>query len=181
MIYTSRHGAISEICCLKTYAISGNRGKDAKNYHGLCYPALAPKKDFWKVWHDNIDVISQEKNNRYYIREYWNQVLIYLDPKEVFKELDGSVLLCYEPNTEFCHRHIVSAWFELLLGVSVPEIKVTRRGKIYRLSRPEYIKEYLYNEIFRIHPMLPRKYNMWERAKLRKFEAELLENVNLNL
>ena len=84
----------------RTYSISGNRGKDA-NYQGKCYPELAPKLSFWKVWHNNIGKISEEENNRYYVQEYWNQVLSKLDPEKVFRDLDYSVLLCYEPNTEF--------------------------------------------------------------------------------
>ena len=59
------------------------------------------------------------------VQEYWNQVLSKLDPEKVFRDLDYSVLLCYEPNTEFCHRHIVAAWFELFLEVQVPEKKGT--------------------------------------------------------
>ena len=102
-----------------TYSISGNRGKDV-NYQGKCYSELAPKLSFLKVWHNNIGRISEEENNRYYVQEYWNQVLSKLDPEKVFRDLDYSVLLCYEPNTEFCHRHIVAAWFEILLGVKVP-------------------------------------------------------------
>ena len=132
----------------RTFSISGNRGKDA-NYEGNCYPALAPKLEFWKEWHDNIGKIPDEENNRYYIQEYWNQVLSKLDPEKVFRELDDSVLLCYEPNTEFCHRHIVSAWFELLLGVKVPEMKANGY-QTTEVERPEYIKQYL-DEIIRIN------------------------------
>ena len=125
----------------KTYSISGNRGKDA-GYHGKCYPELAPKLSFWKIWHDQIGKISEEENNRYYIQEYWNQVLLQLDVEKVYRELDNSILLCYEPNTYFCHRHIVAAWFEILLGVSVPEV-VLRDSKIEEIDRPQYIKQYL--------------------------------------
>ena len=67
MIYTSSYKAWqSDI--YKIYSISGNRGKDA-NYEGECYPALSPKKTFWKIWYDNIRKISEEENNRYYIKE----------------------------------------------------------------------------------------------------------------
>ena len=125
----------------RTYSISGNRGKDA-NYQGKCYSELAPKLAFWKVWHDNIGKISEEENNRYYVKEYWSRVLSKLDPEKVFRDLDYSVLLCYEPNTEFCHRHIVAAWFEILLGVKVPEIKI-KDYKIKEIDRPKYIKKYL--------------------------------------
>ena len=124
-----------------TYSISDNRGQDA-NYQGKCYPKLAPKLSFWKIWHDNIGRISEEENNRFYVQEYWKEVLSKLDPEEVYRELDYSILLCYEPNTEFCHRHIVAAWFEILLGVEVPE----RKAKDYEIEgveRPAYIRQYL--------------------------------------
>ena len=60
----------------------------------------------------------------------------------IYIELDNSVLLCYEENTEFCHRHIVAAWFELLLNVKIRELKITDEG-IKKVNRPDYIKEYL--------------------------------------
>ena len=142
MIWTSSYNDFQTLH-YKVYSISGDRGKLA-NYKGKCYPALAPKHSFWKVWHDNIGKISEEENTKYYIEEYWNQVLSKLDPEEVFNELEYSVLLCYEPVSEFCHRHIVAAWFEILLGKEIKEIK----AKDYIITgvkeeRPAYIKEYL--------------------------------------
>ena len=130
----------------RTYAISGNRGKDA-NYKGECYPELAPKLSFWKIWHNRIGIIPEEENNRFYVQEYYNQVLSKLDPEQVYGELDNSILLCYEDNIEFCHRHIVAAWFELLLDISVPEIKINGY-KIENVVRPNYIKQYL-DEVMR--------------------------------
>ena len=106
-----------------TYSISDDREKSV-NYKGRCYSKLAPKLSFWKIWHDNIGKVSAEENNRYYVQEYWNQVLSKLDPQQVYDELDYSILLCYESNTEFCHRHIVAAWFEILLGINVFEKKL---------------------------------------------------------
>jgi len=141
MIYTSSHNNCKSNL-FKTYAISGNRGRDA-NYKGECYPKLAPKLDFWKIWHENIGKISEEENTKYYIEEYYKQVLSKLNPEEVYNELNNSVLLCYEENTEFCHRHIVAAWFELLLvGVRVPEIKLNGL-EIEEVDRPANIKMYL--------------------------------------
>lgn len=124
-----------------TYSISGDRGKGV-NYQGRCYPELAPKFSFWKQWHDNIGKVSEEENNRYYVQEYWNQVLQKLNPEEVYQKLDNSILLCYESNVKFCHRHIVAAWFEILLGVNVPE-KKANGDKIEEVERPTYIKLYL--------------------------------------
>jgi len=45
------------------------------------------------------------------------------------------ILLCYEKPNEFCHRHIVAAWFEILLGIHVPEIMLNNyynKGNLYQ-------------------------------------------------
>jgi hypothetical protein len=34
---------------------------------------------------------------------------------------DGSVLLCYEPAGEFCHRRILAEWIEQETGMEIPE------------------------------------------------------------
>ena len=52
MIYTSSYKDWQSDRYI-TYSISGNRGIDAK-YRGRCYPQLAPKLSFWKIWHNNI-------------------------------------------------------------------------------------------------------------------------------
>lgn len=65
-----------------------------------------------------------------------------LDPEEIYRKLDNSILLCYEENTEFCHRHIVAAWLELLLEIKVPE-KKAHDYDIEVIEKPGYIKEYL--------------------------------------
>ena len=161
-----------------TYSISGNRGKDA-NYQGKCYPKLAPKLSFWKQWHDNIGKISDEENNRYYVQEYWNQVLQKLNPEEVYEKLDNSILLCYESNTDFCHRHIVAAWFEILLDVKVPEQKA-KEDKIEEVERPVYIKQYLEdamrcNRNMKEFNSLRALYLFEKKAKLKALENERSE------
>jgi len=178
MICTSSHGR-----CIrtkyKTYAISGNRGKDA-NYYGECYPKLAPKLSFWKVWHDNIGKISEEENNRYYVNEYYKQVLSKLDPEEVYRELDNSILLCYEPITKFCHRHIVAAWFELFLDVDVPEVNVSN-NEIELVERPSYIKEYLVDAIKQNKDMKGfnsvRALYLYEQGDKLEKQADILEET----
>ena len=141
MLYTGSHNAWKDSDILKKYAISGNRGKDA-DYRGLCYPALAPKISFWRIWHSGIGIVPECENTKYYIIEYWNQVLSKLNPEEVYKELDGSILLCYEPNGQFCHRHLVAAWLEITLGVEVPEAR-PNGNEIEIIPRSEKYKEYL--------------------------------------
>lgn len=140
MISTSSHKNWNSKVYI-TYAISGNRGKDT-GYDGRYYSLLAPKISFWKVWRDNIGIRSEEENNKYYVEQYYEQVLSNLDPEKVYKELDHSILLCYEDSDKFCHRHIVAYWFELLLGIKVPEIKIDE-NKIVEVDRPSYIKTYL--------------------------------------
>lgn len=125
----------------KTYSISGDHGKDA-DYKGECYPVLAPKYQFWRTWKNNIGVVPEEENNRFYVREFWNQVLSKLDVEKVYNDLDYSTLLCYEPNDKFCHRHIVAAWFEILLDEKVSEAEANEFSVTPR-KRPAYIKEYL--------------------------------------
>lgn len=111
-------------------------------YKGACYPRLAPRLDFWRTWHDNIGKISERENNLYYIEEYYKQVLSKLNPEEVYEDLNETTLLCYEEPNEFCHRHIVAAWFELLLGKRVPE-HIANGILLTEVKRPAYIKEEL--------------------------------------
>lgn len=140
MINTSSYKKFKSVL-YKTFSISGDRGKCEK-YHGECYPQLAPKLSFWRKWHDNIGLISEEENTKFYIREYYKQVLSKLNPEKVHKDLNNSVLLCYEDNNEFCHRHIVSAWLELFLNEKVNEVAL-ENGKIVHIEKPQHIKQIL--------------------------------------
>lgn len=86
-------------------------GKAPDWYDGLQYKRLAPKYDFFMKWKQNHD-------NDYYIKCFNEQVLLPLNASEVLSELQSLagldkdiVLLCYERPTDFCHRHLVSAWF----------------------------------------------------------------------
>ena len=137
MIYTSNYNNLEFI--KNPISISGDRGKQA-GYQGKYYSKLAPKKDMWVKWHNNIGKVSESTNNRFYIREYLKTVLINLDAFETLKELDNYTLLCYEKNNEFCHRHIVAFWLEDNLAMKVPEIAFENNKQIV-LPRPDYIKE----------------------------------------
>ena len=144
MIYTGNYKN-----CLKgnLVSISGDRGKK-ENFSGMCFPVLAPRLSFWKEWHNNIGKISEEENNYFYIKNYYNLVLKSLDPKEIVNLFDkGTIFLCYEENYEFCHRHIVAYWLEKELGIKVPEIKIDKFGNVTILERPKWIKEMLDNII----------------------------------
>ena len=140
MIGTSSHrGWQSSL--YKTYSISGEHSKN-EVYQGRSVPELFPKESFEKQWQKNLKNVSKEENERFYVQEYWEQVLSKLDPESMYRELDYSILLCNEQNSEFCHRHIVAAWFEILLGVKVPEM-IASGVHTSQVPRPEYIKGYL--------------------------------------
>lgn len=140
MVYTSSHKSFN-LENYNTYAISGNRGKDV-GYEGKYFKPLAPKFSFWKIWHSNIGKIPEIENIQYYIEEYYKQVLANLDPEDIYNRVNDSVLLCYEDNMEFCHRHIVAAWLEIFLGVQVPEV-IYIDNEMRIVERPDYIKKIL--------------------------------------
>ena len=123
-------------------SISGDRGKKA-GFTGRCFPELAPKKEFWEIWHDNIGKIPEEENIKYYATEYYKQVLSKLDPQEVYDVIpDEAILLCYEGNMDFCHRHLLAFWFELFLEVRTSEVYENPiRETLTLLTRPEYLKD----------------------------------------
>lgn len=119
-------------------SISGDKGKSV-GFEGNSYTKLAPKKEFWKIWHDNIGKISEEENNKYYMEEYYKQVLSKLDANTVYGELNefgkNVVLLCFEQNNEFCHRQLVATWLERELGITVPEISIDKEANVQVLGR----------------------------------------------
>ena len=166
-------------------SISGDRGKKV-NFGGLSFTKLAPKKDFWQVWHNNIGKLSEEENTEFYIRNFYNEVLSELDPQEVLDSLpECPILLCYEENTEFCHRHLVAFWFELFLEIKTYEVEVKlKRDTLQRLDRPDYLKPIL-------EKVIKENYNMngyetihaaylYNKSKEKEEEYKLtLKNIDL--
>lgn len=146
MIYTSSHS----LCKTDEYimvAISGNKGKDyiddnGNEYNGEFYSKLAPKFSFWSKWHEMKDKVSFEESTLFYIENYYKEVLSKLDPEEVYRDLNNSILLCYEDSNEFCHRHIVAEWLELTLGIKVFECIIIKNN-LEIVDRPKYVRKYL--------------------------------------
>ena len=89
-------------------------GKAPVGYKGLEYKKLAPKYDFFMEW-------KRTGNNDYYIKCFNEQVLDKLDALKTLLELseiagfqnrfNDICLVCYEKPSDFCHRHLVSNWF----------------------------------------------------------------------
>ena len=123
-------------------SISHDKGKSA-GFTGKTIPKLAPNRQFWDVWRNNIGKISEEKNNRYYIEEYYKQILSKIDIAELLKGEKDPILLCYEKEQAFCHRHIVAEYVEIKYGIKVKDIKIDENLNIIENERPEYIKTML--------------------------------------
>ena len=84
----------------------------------LRYSKLAPKYEWWRVWHEKFkDNLESDESMNWYIKKYYETVLNQLNPIFVQKDLldlsnrKDVVLLCYETPEKFCHRQIVMNWF----------------------------------------------------------------------
>ena len=93
-------------------------GKPPFPWAGLKYPKLAPRKGFWRKWHD------EHLGEDFYREHYFGEVLAPLDRETVRKELEelagpgkDVALLCLEKPGDFCHRHLAAEW----LGSDVTE------------------------------------------------------------
>ena len=120
-------------------SISGDRGADA-GFKGKFISELAPKRDFFKTYKNNIGKIPEEENIRYYIDNYYNQVLSKVNIEELLKDEKDPILLCYEKGQDFCHRHVLAEYIEMKYGIEVRDIKIDENLNIEENKRPEYIK-----------------------------------------
>lgn len=127
-------------------SISGDRGKSV-GFVGKAIPQLAPKREFWNIWHNNIGKIPDKANIQYYIQEYYKQVLSKVNIKELLKYEKDPILLCYEKGQEFCHRHVLAEYIEIKYGIMVRDIKIEENFNITENKRPEYIKNILQDVI----------------------------------
>jgi len=111
MIFTSnfsKHGTDSRACSISLYP--------PKFYVGKQYKNLAPT--FWI-----LSKYKRDHDEDAYIKSYYSEVLSKLDPEKIYKELDGSILLCYEKKEDFCHRFLVADWLEYYLKIEVKELE----------------------------------------------------------
>ena len=101
MIYTSYFGNYRHLPLEKCISIAR---KTVGNI--ATYPKLFPPEYLLFDYKRGKITVGQ------YVNLYKVYVLGELDPYQTYKELDGSILLCYETPEKFCHRHIVKAWFK---------------------------------------------------------------------
>lgn len=112
MIYTSYFANMKNINGLKTVSIARNTPIGVKVDAEL--KALAP----------SAELLQNYKNGSINEAEYrykFEEQLAELDPYDFEETLDNSVLLCFEKEGDFCHRHLVAEWFKAH-GIEISEI-----------------------------------------------------------
>ena len=63
------------------------------------------------LWGEPHKKYKDDGDEDFYTARYQEEVLSFLDPKKVVKDLGPeSILLCWERPDRFCHRHIVAEW-----------------------------------------------------------------------
>ena len=73
-------------------------------YQGHIYEPLFPTDRILKMYHTGM------LTDKGYADMYYEQVLLHLNPNDIYNDLDGKILLCYEKPDDFCHRHLVAQW-----------------------------------------------------------------------
>ena len=138
MIYTGNY----ENCSKSSKFVSISNDSDKKlNYKGRYYSPLVPKLELLKKWKANIGKIKEEENMRYYIENYYKEVLEELDIPELFYELGSKFIIGgHENSDEFSQRYIVAAYLELMLGIEINEIKIDN-NKIITLPKNQMYKK----------------------------------------
>lgn len=127
-------------------SISLDKGADA-GFEGKAILDFAPKKEFFKTWRKNRGVIPDEDNNWDYVKKYYRQVLSEIDIPELLKDETNPILLCYEKDQEFCHRHILAEYIELMYDIKVKDIKIDEKLNVEENERPKYIRPMLHRAI----------------------------------
>ena len=81
---------------------------------GRRYLVLAPSADLLHRFRAGLPIAE-------YNREF-NAYLDSLDPLRIWRDLQDSILVCYERPGEHCHRRLVATWLENILKVTIPEL-----------------------------------------------------------
>ncbi len=139
MIYTSNY---DECYVGNLISISGDKGRSV-GFVGKAITELAPKKGFWREWKDNIGKIPEEENTRFYIKHYYDEVLSKVDIMDLLKDEVDPILLCYEKGQDFCHRHVLAEYIEIVYGIRVDDVKIDFNGNVTINQRPPYIRQML--------------------------------------
>lgn len=121
-MYTSYYEGFTKIQpFIKNVGVSIS-GKAPEYFKGSEFTALRAEWFFlnqYKIDHDE----------KAYTKQYCRNVLTKFTPQVLYHILCNefgmdSVLLCYEPPGEFCHRRLVAEYLQRTLGVRVPELDI---------------------------------------------------------
>ena len=123
-------------------SISGDKGKSI-GFEGKSLTKLAPKRVFWNEWHNNIGKIPEEENTKFYIQEYYKQVLSQVNIEELLKNEKDPILLCYERGQDFCHRHVLAEFINIRYDINVEDLIIDENLNISINKRPENVKKIL--------------------------------------
>ena len=66
-----------------------------------------------------------------------------MDIEKLLKDEKDPILLCYEKEGQFCHRHVLAEFINLKYGIYVPDISISEDLEIIEHKKPEYIREIL--------------------------------------
>ena len=150
-------GSYANVTSGNTVSITGDGG-NAWGYFEPSYKKLSPKlvtyipfaekyEELLKLKQDALKVKQylefRKQIEDEYIRSYYDIRLKDLDVIELLNTLyerfgDNIILLCHEPEDEFCHRRLVADFIELNTGIYVPELSVNENGYIRKLLPIRY-------------------------------------------
>jgi hypothetical protein len=94
-------------------------------FKGERYGKLAPTWDLLNAYKSGQ--VDERGYTEWYMRLLAERKLT---PQQVVDELkDGTIMLCYEKSSDFCHRHIVAAWLQSGADVVVEELQFESKTK----------------------------------------------------
>ena len=140
-------------------SITGDGG-NAWGFYGNSYKKMSPRLYLWQYYDNNPDNLSEDELINWYIKEFYELRLKYLDINEflnTLKEKFGEeiILLCHElPGIEinkehFCHRRLLADYIELETGLVIPELSIDEKGTIKYIDTYDLkprIKKIIYNK-----------------------------------
>lgn len=150
-------GSYDSVKSGNTVSITGDGG-NAWEYYGPAYKKLAPRLVTYTPYAEKLEELNKLKQDvlkvkeymafrkqieNEYIASYYETRLRDLDVYELLNILsskfgDNIILLCHEPIDEFCHRRLVADYIELMTGIYVPEVEVSKDGKVKKLVPIRY-------------------------------------------
>lgn len=63
-------------------------------------------------WLYRMYKVSKEISFEEFLESYISEVVMKLDPYEIYKKYDGKVLCCHEKDIDTCHRKVIYLWLK---------------------------------------------------------------------